>query len=329
MKNSEPSEPVGPTRGEPSVVGRILVVEDDADQRRALVECLEGAGHTVFSAATGRSAIQMASRNPCEVVLLDVSLPGVEGTEVCSLLTRVPHPAPLVIMVTGLGNPDDVVRGLSAGATDYMVKPVDPDELLARVQAMLRLYERFARLRQDASTDALTGMWNRTHLEPRTQEMVANAQRTGQPLSCLMIDIDRFKSINDRFGHLVGDVVLREVAARLRAVTRRSDVLFRFGGEEFAVFAIDSRVDTARALANRICATMRETPICAECPGGVLITIDVTVSVGCAEWVSGDTVEELINRADGAMFSAKRRGRNRAEHAVLSSDRVAGADEAS
>jgi diguanylate cyclase (GGDEF)-like protein len=237
------------------------------------------------------------------LLLLDVSMPVLNGHDLCLALTAENPSPPPVIFLSGRTMPKDRVLGLEAGAVDYMTKPFDAKELVARVSIALRTGRRMASLAHDASVDRLTGLLNRAQLDDRLADAITRARQLGSNLGCVLLDLDHFKSINDRFGHLTGDDVLREVAARLRRNLRSADVVFRYGGEEFCVLAEGGDGPGTVFVAEKLLAAIAAEPI-----NG----IEVRASAGVAIWTSGfDEPAELLAAADAALYQAKDAGRAR------------------
>lgn len=289
---------------------RILIADDDELVRRRLRELLEAEGHQAWTAASGEQAIELARLHEPDLVLLDVTMPGMDGYEVCRRLDPTSHAAPLVIFVSGLAEPADRIRGLQTGAIDYIGKPFRLTELRARIQAALRTKARIDALVADASTDPLTGLANRALLARRIPSLVAAAERYGHQLSCLMVDVDAFKAVNDQHGHDAGDDVLRQTAGRIRRLCRTADLVARYGGEEFLVVAPETPVEATVVLATRIHRAIRARRYVVR-SFGRLITLPLTVSIGIAHWEPGMTADELIGLADAALLGAKRGGRDR------------------
>ncbi len=282
----------------------ILVADDDEDIRFLVRVVLERGGYRVVAAADGEEALRLAEEQAPDLVLLDVSMPVMGGHELCQAITaRSPSPPP-VIFLSAHATPEDRVRGLEAGATDYIVKPFDRGELLARVSSAVRTKARMTELAQNAAVDHLTGAMNRSQLDTQLAAAVARALRSGGSLGLVLVDIDHFKSINDRYGHSTGDSVLRVVAVRLMSVIRAGDALFRYGGEEFC-FLLEGTDDRgASALAQRAVDA-----ICSQ----QIMDIDVTASAGAANWNPLLTRPlDLLNAADAALYEAKRSGRAQA-----------------
>ena len=281
----------------------ILVADDDADIRLLVTMRLERAGYRVLSAQNGEEALQLAAEHDPDLLVLDVSMPVLNGHDLCLALTADNPAPPPVIFLSGRTMPRDRVLGLEAGAVDYMTKPFDAKELVARVSIALRTGRRMATLAHDASVDRMTGLLNRAQLDDRLVEAVARAAHVGSNLGCVLLDLDHFKSINDRFGHLTGDDVLREVASRLRRNLRSADAVFRYGGEEFCVLAEGGDGPGTVFVAEKLLAAIAAEPI-----NG----IDVTASAGVAIWTpSFGEPAELLDAADSALYEAKNAGRAR------------------
>lgn len=285
----------------------VLLAEDDEDIRLLVRRRLEQAGLRVVTAATGAAAVALAAEHRPDVLLLDIGLPDGDGFEVCRRVLAEAEAQPAVIFLTARDSTPDRVAGLEAGAVDYIVKPFESAELLARVNAALRTKRRADDLARRASTDPLTGMLNRDSLAQRASEQVALAHR-GRPLACVMLDVDHFKLLNDRHGHAAGDDVLREIARRIRVSVRASDLVFRYGGEEFLVLLPDTDLAGAEVVGTNLLQAVAGAPVAA----GAAEPIPVNVSVGVAGWHDAMTVaDELFAAADAALYSAKRLGRAR------------------
>jgi two-component system cell cycle response regulator len=208
------------------------------------------------------------------------------------------------------------VRALDLGVTDYLMRPIDPNELIARSLTQIRRKRCNDRLRNSvrqtielAVTDGLTGLHNRRYLDNHMKLLVDRAAARGRPLSVCITDIDRFKAVNDTYGHDAGDAVLREFASRVRSAVRGADLACRYGGEEFVLVMPDTPEDMAAGVAERLRMTVEEAPF--RIPG-TDVFLSITASLGIASLVSaGDTPEALLKRADTALYEAKRAGRNR------------------
>jgi diguanylate cyclase (GGDEF)-like protein len=293
----------------PSTRPRVLVAEDDRVLQDLVAELLSEAGYDVATASDGDEALQLARELAPDLVLLDVTMPLLDGYTVCRELRASGPTAPQVIFLTAHGAVEDRVAGLDLGAVDYLVKPFNPPELEARVRAALRTKAALDALAADATTDPLTGLLNRRQLEARAAAAIHLARRHRRPLSCLLLDIDHFKEVNDRYGHLAGDAVLREVARRLRESIRRSDVVARFGGEEFLLLLPETECGGALLAAERIRRYLAAAPVALPPPRPALF---VTASIGVAGW-SPDLPDAaaLFEAADRALYQAKGSGRDR------------------
>lgn len=215
------------------------------------------------------------------------------------------------MFLTARDSAEDVVAALDLGAHDYLRKPFEPAELIARVRAAVRmkalqdeLRERNEVLEKVSRTDVLTGLWNRRHLEEHLGAVASAARRRETPYSVLMIDIDQFKRVNDQNGHAVGDTVLREVATRLRSGIRTEDQVARWGGEEFLAVLPSTSQDDARRVAERLRGSIEDAPVLA---GG--LNVSMTISIGIAAGIRDP--EELIESAGRSLYKAKEAGRNR------------------
>jgi two-component system cell cycle response regulator len=302
----------------------VLLVEDSTAIRALVRKMLAAGGHTVVEAAGGAAALAACRQQQPDVVLLDVEMPEMSGWDVLAAMKADPDLRDVpVVFLTGRSDTTDIVDGLRLGAHDYLRKPCEPTELLARVQAAARVKRLQDELRQRnqeldliSRTDALTGLRNRRHVEEYLARLVSLARRNAEPIAVLIIDIDHFKSVNDGHGHDAGDAVLREVADRMVRSVRLEDMVGRWGGEEFLVVLPNTGADGAAELAERLRRMVADEP-CQLGDGG---SIQVTISVGCAASLMDDA-GTLVRSADVAMYRAKESGRNRV--VVAASDELA------
>jgi diguanylate cyclase (GGDEF)-like protein len=237
-------------------------------------------------------------------------MPGINGFRLCQRLRA--HPGlqlTPVIFVTRRGDVEQRVRGLQVGGNDYLAKPFEPDELVARVQSHL---VRLAELRELALRDGLTRCYNNRYFKRRLEQELSRAGRHQNTFSVAMIDIDHFKRINDAYGHPAGDAVLVRLASTLVAAVRSHDVVTRYGGEEFGVILIEAAGADAELVSNRLRERVQlqrfELPALA---GERPLTVNCTLSIGIASYRKGDTSASLVQRADTALYEAKNAGRNR------------------
>jgi diguanylate cyclase (GGDEF)-like protein len=311
-----------PGPGEEGEVVVALVVDDSPVVRREVASILKA--HRLFElvdeAADGAQALaRLEQPPPVDLVLCDIVMPGIDGFKFLAAVRARPEWADIpVILLSGLEDPTETARGLDLGASDYLRKPFDPRELLARVRVQLKLKALQMELKLTnvhlealATTDGLTGVWNRRAFMERVEHEWGRGSRYGRPFAFVMVDLDHFKAINDAHGHQVGDAVLRIVAARfLGGVRRNLDIIGRYGGEEFAVLLAETTIAGGVAAAERLRRTLSAAPFDA---GGGVPRLYVTASFGVSS-TSGPavtSVADLIAAADRALYRAKAEGRNR------------------
>lgn len=289
---------------------RVLVVDDSSTIRRILARHLEEASYDVVQAADGRAALDACRADRPDVVLLDVDMPELDGRATLRAMKADPSLADIpVLFLTAHSGGDDVAAGLELGAQDYLRKPCEPVELLARVSTALRMDQMQRQLKELASeldelsnTDALTGVGNRRRFEQRISSLVVEGHTA---VGFVLLDIDHFKQINDTQGHVIGDVALRILAKRLDGLARGSHEVFRWGGEEFVVLAPGIDETAVVALAEGIREAISTPPFAID--GSRLLA--VTVSIGCVSAAPQDW-ERALAAADTAMYEAKNDGRN-------------------
>ena len=290
----------------PTEFRKVLIVDDDPATQGAISRILGLAGYDVTHVANGAEALEVLQRGPPDFIINDWDMPVLSGAEFCRLvrLGELPHYV-YIVMLAGM-SAERLVEGLSSGADDFITKPVKSQELLARMQAGMRVLELEKRLRSLASYDPLTELLNRRAFFDAFEKESKRSRRTGCPLSCAMIDVDRFKNINDTYGHLVGDAALKSVARVLKEWSRDTDYIGRYGGEEFAALLPDTNEQGAVVWAERLRYAIAGSPVFVD-----EAAIPITVSVGVAQqYRSTDAPEKLLDRTDQALFEAKRSGRN-------------------
>jgi diguanylate cyclase (GGDEF)-like protein len=292
---------------------RILIADDSATVRALARWELEAVGFEVTDVRDGQQALDSAFANPPDVVLLDIEMPVLDGYQTIRALKADARTADVpVVFLTGRVGTEDVVRALKLGGHDYLRKPPEAAELLARVGSALRVKQLQDELRARADeldrvsrTDHLTGLHNRRHMEEHLQILKASARRHGYPHAVLVIDVDHFKAVNDQLGHTAGDRVLQEIARRLEASLRTEDVLGRWGGEEFLLLLPHTTAAAAQVLGNRLRGSTSETPI-----DSLVGKVTVTLSIGgAAAEEPGD--HDLLQLADQQLYAAKDAGRDR------------------
>jgi diguanylate cyclase (GGDEF)-like protein len=303
---------------------RVLIADDDATSRLVLKAAVSKLGHECRIAGDGSSAWEELATSSIDVLLTDWMMPGLEGIELCRRVRQeLSGRYVYIVLVTGLGDPEQVLQGMQSGADDYLVKPVDPFALRTRLVAAERvtsLHRQVAHFRdqleranlellQRSLTDALTGLGNRRRMEEDLERTHARAQRVGRPYAMAIFDIDYFKLFNDHYGHPAGDQALRAIAHCLDMTVRAGEAVYRYGGEEFLLLLQDATHDEAVVVAERICQHVVDEQLQHETrPTEPPI---VTVSGGVASWHPGSTSSsaDVLERADKALFVAKAAGR--------------------
>ncbi len=286
----------------------VLLVDDDPSVLRILTKWLGKAGYRVAQAGNGHQALTAIEARCPDFLITDWEMPGFTGLELCQKVRqlKLPHYV-YVLFLTIRSAPEDMVAGLEAGADDFLVKPVRQEELLARMRAGARVLDLERQLSQMARTDPLTGLLTRRTFYDCLLKQWKRAQRSNLPLSCVMVDLDFFKRINDIHGHPAGDAVLTAMANLMGDACRRSDSVCRYGGEEFCVMLPETNGHGAVVWAERV----RKMLASLEVPAGGR-QLRVTASFGVAQKQDGtQTAEQLVDQADQALLCAKQSGRDR------------------
>ena len=300
----------------------ILIAEDDPVFRHLLQSWLKKWNYRVVTAENGLEAWRaLQQKESPQLAIVDWMMPGMEGVELCQRIRSAGDtPYRYILLLTAKDHSDDIVAGLDAGADDYLVKPFRFEELNARIRAgrrILKLQDDLLRahssLAFEAAHDPLTGLWNRGAIFKLLQKETQRHLRTGTPLGVMMADIDYFKAINDSYGHLAGDAVLREVGSRLESVVRGYDSVGRYGGEEFLILVPGCTLADLALSAERIRASLGSRPIHTDY-GEISMTLSIGFVASYAE-CRVETPDDLVRLADAALYSAKANGRNRVEGA--------------
>jgi two-component system cell cycle response regulator len=301
--------------------GHIMLVDDHPRSAQRIVTALSK-NYRVDTEGDLQSAILRLAEGNYDLTIVSLSLSGADGLRLCSQvrsLDRTRH-LPLIVLVEP-GDEARLMRGLDMGVNDYLIRPLDRNELMARIRTQIRRKRQSDHLRscleesvELAITDGLTGLHNRRYMETHLRTLVDEAHASGRSLSLLVADIDFFKSVNDTYGHDVGDDVLKEFAVRFRRNTRGVDLACRLGGEEFVVIMPDTGLEAAEHVAERLRRAIASEPFIIEGQDA----LKVTASVGLATLeLPDDKPDTLYKRADQALYAAKRKGRNRVETAQV------------
>ena len=288
---------------------QILIVDDDRIQRHILSKQLGQLGYTVREADDGALAWAMLQEAPAPIVVTNWSMPGFNGPELIARIRAARFPGyTYVILLTAKDGRDNIVRGLDAGADDYLIKPCDPSELRARVAIAARIVDLEMRLRTARDTDGLTGLLNRMAIANAVEIELARAGREGTSAGVALLDVDYFKQVNDQHGHQVGDMALRHVAVVVARNIRPYDLLGRWGGEELLLLLPRTTLAEATAVAERVCAGIAAAPI----DLGQGRQLRLSASLGVANTAGDPTcpLDTLVQRADAALYQAKAAGRN-------------------
>lgn len=337
---------------------QILIADHNNDRQQLLAQFLSSNGYTVLTASNGAQAMKIVLREAPEILIVEWSLQGISGLDLCSFVREHEGVGRICVILLGVQkwkmddgewnwSEENIIDGLGAGADDYLARPINNNELLARIRSGLRivelggtmdeqnialylrssqlavanqkLEEANKKLRVATATDELTGLLNRREGNNRIREYWASGMRHDVPLACVLVDIDDFKSFNDTHGHAVGDAVLCHTAKMLRTYSREDEVVCRWGGEEFLILCPQSTVQAAFDGANRLVSEIANRPLCCAVSGrrsGCKSTMHITISAGVAERESTMALpKDLIKAADEAMYAAKEAGKNRVHKA--------------
>lgn len=295
---------------------KILLAEDDPDSRRIVKTNLLRAGYEVVEADDGVQAWELFSREPYPLIITDWIMPRMDGPELIQRIRASRQKGyTYIILLTSMGEQENIVTGLESGADEYLTKPLNSRELIARVASGMRilkleqqLTEAHRQMEELAMRDALTGLWNRRAIEEHAEAEFGLARRKSRTLSIILLDIDHFKRINDAYGHQAGDYALQALAQILVQNLRQYDRAGRWGGEEFIVTLSDTELAGAVRVAERLRASVEQSKLAIE--NGA--QVELSISLGVAQAVADHTsLSKLVEDADRALYRAKQLGRNR------------------
>lgn len=305
---------------------KILFADDEEVNRTLVHRRLTRAGYEVATVANGAEVLEQMSVAAPDVVVLDLMMPVMDGQQACQAIKGDPEMSDVPVIILSARDETEIkVNCLGIGASDYISKPFRIEELIARINVAVRAKRERDALRQTAAraqaqaaaahektlSDALTGLLNRFGLQHALAREFSAARRYDRTLSCLMIDLDHFKSINDTFGHLTGDLAITQVAGALQETMRGSDLVCRYGGEEFIALLPETNLGGAQILAEKVRAAVADHSFGGD--DGGTARFPLTLSIGVAELREGESGNDMIARADAGLYLAKQRGRNRVE----------------
>ncbi len=298
----------------------VLIIDDSDAVREKIIKTLESFDlfARYYEAEDGLDGFKKLLSSPVDIVLCDLEMPRIDGFKFLSMMkSRADLQDVPVIILTGMNDRELKIKGLEQGASDYITKPFDPEELVARVRIHLKVKNLQDDLKRSnelllelSNTDHLTGLFNRRYLMDVLDKEVQRSTRKGGNLSLIIIDIDHFKKVNDSYGHLQGDIVLQKVAVLLQKELRSYDIAARYGGEEFIAVLPDATIKEAAFVADRVRLAVQTAKF-----SGALSKLSLTISLGVALFAppACSSVDTFINCADDALYRAKSLGRNRVE----------------
>lgn len=305
--------------------GRVLLTIDECDLSDLIVEAMAIEEHALDIARDCDEGMALARNGEYELVIVDSMVAGQDALRLCSQLRSHEQSRHLPVLFIENGDGERLAKALEIGVSDYLIRPVIRDELIARTRTQIRrklyedgLRETFERRVEESVRDSLTGMHNRRYLTAHYEGLERELIEGSKQISVMVLDIDHFKQVNDTHGHLAGDEILKGVADRIQATIRSFDTAVRFGGEEFVVLLPNTPGNGAAAVAERLRECLGDTPYDISEPPG---TIDITVSIGIATVAAGSVpLAGLLGFADAALYEAKNSGRNRCVVAPTSTD---------
>ncbi|MBB4142456.1 PleD family two-component system response regulator [Rhizobium rhizoryzae] len=297
------------------ISGQVLLVDGRGSSQERIIRALKPVAE-VTAMSDPQAAIFEAAESPVDLVIINDNIEDYDPLRLCSQLRLLERTRFLpLLLITESGREDLIVRALDLGVNDYLTRPLDPNELVARTLTQIRRKRFNDKLRSSvrqtielAVTDGLTGLHNRRYLDNHLKTLFNRAAARSRPLSVCITDIDRFKSVNDTYGHDAGDEILREFARRIRSTVRGADLACRYGGEEFVVVMPDTDAHSAASIAERLRGIIEAAPFALPSGG----SLQITASLGIASFTAGvETPEQLLKNADRALYEAKNSGRNR------------------
>ena len=298
---------------------KVLIVDDDPNEQKLLLNYLKDENFDILSENNGKDALKTALREEVDLIILDILLPKMDGFMVCRRIKQSKETKDIqVVLITCLDDMESRIKGVELGADDFLVKPLESRELVARSRILIKkkeyidqLHEHCERAISSAILDGLTGLYNNAYFKQFLEFEIKRCEREKHPLSLLMMDIDEFKTINDTVGHYRGDEVLRKVGETIKSSIREIDLAARYGGDEFAIVFPYTHIDVALLAAERIQEKLNSDKITVE---GIENPLTISTSIGLSTYPgSAESVVEMINVADAMLYRAKKNGKNRIE----------------
>jgi len=298
----------------------ILIIDDNAQNLQILADILRSNNYKVAMVKDGLKGLNFISKIKPDIILMDIMMPGIDGFEVCSILKKDNNTKEIpVIFVSALTDTADKVRGFKAGGVDYITKPFQKEEVLARVNTHVKLKHSQEELKRAyhilekaceeldyvSKTDSLTKLSNRLDIIEKMKYEKIKSQRSGKPFSLILCDIDNFKNFNDLYGHDCGDFVLISVANLMRCSVREQDTVARWGGEEFLLLLPETNLNGSRVVAEKIKAELAD-----KCYEYNNLKIQISMTFGISSFKTGDSIEECVKKADKALYKGKKSGKN-------------------
>ena len=285
----------------------ILIVDDTVSNLDILSELLKS--YDIIESTNGKEALEIVKDEAIDLILLDIVMPDMDGYEVCQTLKENPKTADIpIIFITAKTDEESIEKAYNVGGSDYITKPFRAKELLARVKRELKIQKLQNELKYLAATDPMTQLYNRRHFTQLSNQIIDLAKRDNQTISLIMLDIDRFKTINDTYGHQTGDEVIISLSHILKEQTKKEDIICRYGGEEFVIVLPDSNAEHAATVAEAIRTEVEKFRL--ETAEGSHVHFTISLGVSELALKKKNTLERALKDADEALYKAKESGRN-------------------
>lgn len=291
------------------IITKVLIADNNEETRTILRNTLENDPDIeILESRTGKETIEKGFNENPDVVILETQLPDKHGFDILETLkaSQSTHDIPVILVSSNSVSAEEIVDGLEIGAVDFISRPIHPAEFTARIKVAIRNYKIQKLLKEKAATDTLTGLYNRSVLEYRLQTELKRAQRHGIPISAVMLDIDNFKMINDTYGHLFGDQVLKALGEILLKRARTEDIIVRYGGEEFLLLLFGADVQGSFAFAERVRLDFQSKIFHVNGQ-----SVHFTLSAGLGQYKANDSQNAFLDKADKALYVAKKSGKNK------------------